>query len=153
MKSLEQRFFAKVDKGGESGCWEWTAGKGKGYGRFQIGDKACEAHRVSYELHHGPIATGFFVCHSCDNRGCVNPDHLFLGTNAENTADKVAKGRQARGHSIWRRRTVRGGAKLSEADIIAIRASTETQRACAKRFGISNQQISRIKAGKRWAHL
>jgi len=89
-----ERFFEKVKKG--DGCWEWTAKKNnKGYGMFG-GTKAEGfnlAHRVSYELVHGSIPKGKWVLHRCDNRGCVNPDHMFLGNNTANVQDMHSKGR------------------------------------------------------------
>jgi hypothetical protein len=93
--SLEERFWAKVRK--SEGCWEWVGSKiPKGYGNIGISyrpPKSALAHRVSWEIHFGPIPGGMFVCHHCDNPGCVRPDHLFLGTNLDNIRDSESKGR------------------------------------------------------------
>jgi len=98
-KTVEQRFFEKVDKNAPNGCWEWTAGKdGDDYGIFRVSNtKQKRTHRFSYEFFKGLIPEGKMVCHTCDNPRCVNPDHLWLGTQKENMKDCVRKGRTANG--------------------------------------------------------
>lgn len=94
---IDQRFHNsyRVDDGG---CWLWTKGRAGGrYGQLRLPDgSALPAHRLSYELHKGPIPKGMLVCHTCDVMACVNPDHLWLGTNSDNIRDCVAKGRHRR---------------------------------------------------------
>lgn len=93
------KFFKSVEK--TDGCWMWRAGKFPGgYGAIHTNGKTRKAHRVSWEIHFGPIGEGLFVCHRCDTPRCVNPEHLFLGTAADNNADRNSKGRQARGEKI-----------------------------------------------------
>jgi hypothetical protein len=147
-RPLEERFWEKVQKG--EGCWAWTGATVYGYGRIGAGGTygpALMAHRVSWELHNGPIPEGMNVLHRCDNPPCTNPEHLFLGTHADNVADKVAKGRGAS-------RQRHGMAKLTEDQVARIRLMVELgeqQRVVANLFGVSESQISMIVNGRRWA--
>jgi hypothetical protein len=110
------------------------------------GARHLKAHRFSYGLLRGEIPFGIYVCHHCDNRLCVNPDHLFLGTNQDNLADMRQKGRHIKGRQCHR-------AKLSEADVINIRQATGTHTEVAERFGVSAATIGRIRQGLWWKHV
>lgn len=162
--SALRRFLSKCDANGD--CWQWSGSvTSKGYGRFSYNGKAERAHRVSWLLHFGPIPDGMLVCHRCDNPGCVNPDHLFLGTAAENTMDMDAKGRRVNapltGDDHYARqdpsRVLRGEqsapAKLTVQQVIAIRASSETQTRLARRYGITQAAVSSIIRRRTWAHV
>lgn len=144
--TTQQRFEEKYVVSPNS-CWEWSASVNKraGYGQFRLGSRMVYAHRVSWELHRGPVADGLYVLHRCDNRRCVNPGHLFLGTNDDNMADMVAKGRQARGQR-------HGSAKLTPDQVAEIRslAGTMLHREIAALFGISKQQVGHILRGEQW---
>lgn len=94
------RLLSRVEVNPETECWEWTGPLlHNGYGRFHINGKQVKAHRASYEEHKGPIPEGLLVCHACDNRKCINPEHLWLGTAKDNAVDRQLKGR-GRGR-VW----------------------------------------------------
>lgn len=138
------RFEAKFSKG--DGCWNWNAAKGsKGYGHFWLRGRPRPASQASYLLYCGPIEDGLFVLHRCDNRLCVNPDHLFLGTVQDNTADMVSKNRQAKGEAS-------AHAKLTEKQVRQIREDSRSQRKIGEAYGISHTQVGQIKAGTSWRH-
>jgi hypothetical protein len=129
------------------GCWNWRASVGNhGYGQLTYLQQKYTAHRLSWELHRGPIPDDLCVLHHCDNRRCVNPDHLFLGTRTENLEDMTAKGRRVRGEK-------HGRAKLTEAEVIEIRASKDPQRVIAARYGVTPGAIALIQSRRHWRHL
>ena len=141
----EQRFWANVDK--SDSCWNWTASLSKsGYGAFSNNGKYVRAHRYSWSLHNGKIPDGLCVLHRCDNRKCVNPDHLWLGTHDDNMRDRTLKGRQCRGEN-------HGRAKLTEVAARAILVSEEPYRILSARYGVIADHIYKIRAGLRWAHI
>lgn len=158
-KSLKARFWAKVDtSGGSNACWEWTAGLNKGYGKIGVKMSYQLAHRVSYELHIGPIPKGLHVLHSCDNPACVNPIHLFIGTNDDNIADKLSKGRQASPRGMKN-----ANAKLTPEAVRDIRENyvpgsqgsrqKYSLRYFARKYKVSHPTILRVVKNEGWDHV
>lgn len=148
-EDLQARFDAKYEIAIGSECWLWTACTGTtGYGQIGVSaGRPARAHRVAWELHRGPIPEGLCVLHRCDVRHCVNPDHLFLGTQMDNIADREAKGRGQRGATNSR-------AQLTKDDIPVIRkalAAGEICRVVGARFGVTSSAISSVKHGRTWA--
>lgn len=133
-----------------SGCWEWTGWKNpKGYGRISVDGVNRSVHRVSYEKFREHPVTGMLVCHTCDKPACWNPDHLFLGTHADNMDDMVRKGRQHRPHGAGHPR-----AKLTEADVVTIRSAVGiTNRRLAELYGVSKWHVAEIRRGKWWTKI
>jgi hypothetical protein len=158
------RFWSKVEV--TSSCWLWRGSLNHGgYGALNIQGKMVYAHRFSYELHHGLIPTSLLVCHTCDIRCCVNPDHFFLGTIADNLRDMRDKGRQAKGDRHGQRTHPErrpfgersGTARLTAVDVIEIRrlyaTNRFTQAELGIRFSVSGAHIGQIVRAIRWAHI
>ncbi len=155
-----ERFWEKVNKETQNGCWEWIAGTRQGYGAIkELSGFITDAHRVSFKMHFGEIPKGMVICHKCDNRKCVNPSHLFLGTHADNVADKVAKGRQPKGMKPklpFKPGQANISSKLTETqvkEILTRYKDGERQANLMRYFGVSRQTICNIVNGKRWKYL
>lgn len=148
-KSVEDAFHEKYVVISESGCWLWVASTFKtGYGQFNPRNgRIVTAHRFSYELHNGQIPRGLFVCHRCDVRPCVNPDHLFLGTCAENLADMRAKGRARHAPLAGEKNPA---AKLTAKQAREIFVSDQAHTDLADEYGVTRQAIRNIKRRKSW---
>lgn len=146
MTDLRERFSRLVHFGDD--CWEWQGQiSDKGYGLFEFRGVRYRAHRLSWELNCSPVPTGLYVCHHCDNRRCVRPSHLFLGTALDNARDAARKGRMSRRHR-------RGRAKLTFEQARAIRetyhAGGVSQRALAARYGLGQSTVRDIVNGTTW---
>ena len=144
---VAERFWAKVRK--TPTCWIWTAALDDGYGQFWYDGRMVRAHRFAYELVIVPIPDGLEPDHLCENTACVNPDHLFLGTNADNIQDMVNKGRAQRGEShtqaIFTDDDVRNIRKLHAAGV--------SQSELGRRYGTHAATISKITRRKTWKHV
>lgn len=132
---------------GLPGCWLWRGYKDKdGYGHTKINGQSMGAHRAAYILARGPIPAGLNVCHSCDNPACCRPDHLFLGTQKENCQDARRKDRHSRG-------TRNGISKLTDDAVRDIRASSLSQVALGKKYGVTQGTIWHVLERRHWAHV
>ena len=156
-----ERFLNKVQKSNDpDGCWLWTGKKsGKGYGGFYADGRDCYAHRWAYQYYIGKIPVGLFVCHHCDNPACVNPAHLFVGTNADNMADMASKGRNGKYSKPERtpRGSTHGRSKLTESQVTEIRqrysAGGMTYQSLSSEYGVSLSAIRHVVRRKNWQHL
>jgi len=153
--NLEDRFWAKVDVRGQDECWEWQGGTDKGYGVFK--DRSyhtIKAHRMAYILAHDiELGSEEVVRHTCDNPPCCNPNHLILGTHADNVRDAVERGRHSYGTS---RGAANGMSRLTEGDVLAIRsmaAQGYRYTEIASRFGITPENASHIARRLTWQHI
>lgn len=165
------RFWKKVEFNSSSGCWDWTAYINKwGYGTFGFSGDTWLVHRVSWTEHNGPIPEGLLVCHHCDNPKCVRPDHLFLGTDKDNSDDKRKKGRWTSGHrprgkdhwcaripSSIPRGERNGHAKITDDDVRFIRKSFKrgvvTYKMLGEKFGMDYTNIRAIVKRRTWRHI
>jgi HNH endonuclease len=144
---MRDRFLSKISVNC-NGCHLWTANTAKnGYGRFKLRDGTqAPAHRIAWEIANGPIPYGLQVLHKCDVRSCVNPEHLFLGTHGDNMRDMVNKRRGLLGE-------MNGRAKLTSADVIAIRGSSKSHAELGRVFGVSPETIRHARIGLKWKFL
>lgn len=147
---MERRFWSKVGIRGPDDCWPWLLYCSRdGYGRFSANGKTLEAHRVAWEFSCGPIPEGICVCHHCDNPPCCNPDHLFLGTRADNNEDRDEKGRSSGGALYGKDHPQ---CKLSDEDVRTIRklhSEGVVQKELAHRYGVSRGYMSLLVNGMR----
>lgn len=159
-RPAEERYWAKIDRRGPDECWEWTGallGRGRRYGVFEIKVdglwRSTRAHRWGYEQFVGPIQPGLEVCHSCDNPPCNNPAHWFLGTTADNTADKVAKGRQSRGVTHGMSKLTEDAVREIRRDFVRISYHCTNAANLAERYDVDRTSILNIIKGKTWKHV
>ena len=153
-EKIKDRFWRKVNVLEIDDCWNWTASiLPAGYGQISLGGNEVRlAHRVSWVIEHEvEVPNGFHVCHTCDNPSCVNPNHLWLGTDFDNAVDKMNKGRN---------NPVKGedhqDAKLTEKDVIEIRRLLREGikgNEVAEKFDVTESHVSRIKNGQKWKHI
>lgn len=139
-----------------AGCWEWGGGsQSSGYGTISVGGTVRTVHRVSYELHHGAITEGALVMHQCDNRRCWNPEHLMLGSHADNARDMASKGRC----SFQKQKPAplkgerNGQSKLTADEVAEIRQLVLdgfSQESIARVYGVRQNMVSRIHTGASW---
>lgn len=138
-----KNFWSKVSKSTPKECWGWTGATSSGYGYFGINSKTEKAHRVSWVIHYGEIPKGLNVCHQCDNPSCVNPNHLFVGTQSENMRDSVAKDRFNR--------------KLTNKQVREIRQlyplGKVTQSELSRIYNVSRQHIHQIINRQVWKNI
>lgn len=156
-----KRFWSSIRKSDQ--CWEWTAGRFSGgmrYGQFRVGKKKVKAHRFSWLMHFGEIPEGMRVLHKCDNPICVRPDHFFLGTDRDNIADCVAKGRSRNGSAEHRELWTgeRNAAAKITANVAAEiretrRRSTLTLKQIGARYGLCQSQVRNIVTGRSWQEV
>lgn len=143
-------FWARVLRQGVDECWPWQGAATRGgYGHLKYGRTWVYAHRLAYELTYGPLLSGYNALHSCDNRPCCNPHHLFSGTTQDNINDKVSKGRQPRGDTHYK-------SILTAIDVVRIRALHAEQVPLSKiasSFGVNKRTLEAVVYRKTWKHV
>lgn len=149
-KLLLERFEEKIERIPECGCWIWMgATLGRGYGHTWDGKRRCTAHRLAWKIYFGEIPEGNFVLHRCDTPSCVNPHHLFLGTNQDNIRDAAIKRRL----NTCQRNEDHPAAMLTDDQVRSIRSSSGSQYSIAKEFGVTQGTICRIISRNTWKNL
>lgn len=147
---IATRFWARVSQRGADDCWLWAGQPSSKYGNIRAEGSRLhvQVHRLSYEMHHGPIPAGLQVLHRCDTPRCVNPAHLFAGTQLDNMRDMHAKGRGQTGERHH-------AAALTEEDVRQIRRrfGAETHAQIARDYPVGRGAITKIRTGERWAHV
>jgi hypothetical protein len=140
--------FYKRFKPAANGCWEWIShlDRQKKYGIFNYQARHWRAHRLSYWFHKGEFNLDLYVCHTCDNPLCVNPDHLFLGTTQDNTSDRVKKDRSAKGEK-------NGDSRLTDDQVKSIKSSLESVTELSKKYKVSRTTVYKIKNRQSWQHI
>ena len=151
---MNNRFWNKINK--NSSCWLWIGVKDRfGYGRFSLDGRMVYAHRIIWEYVNGSIPNGLFVLHKCDVPACVNPEHLFLGTQSDNLKDAYQKGHLR--HLSGFRGEKQGQSKLTDEIVKSIREEYQnpktSQYQLAKRYGVCQTTIWRVVKRKSWAHI
>lgn len=152
-KDILERFHDKCKIDDQTGCWNWIGAKDtSGYGMISLDGKIYRAHRLSWVLHFDEISEGLFICHTCDNRGCVNPKHLFLGTQSDNIKDMWNKGRMS--HRNAANGENHPSSKLTEKDVLEIRKLYTTgnysERMLGKLFRVSRSTITAVIKNRTW---
>lgn len=146
MERLREKYV--VDE--VTGCWNWTGRlMPNGYGRMEIDERQMYAHRASWFIHHGEIRDGLYVCHHCDNRKCVNPDHLHLGTAQDNSDDAVSRNRFPVGSAA-------SPAVLKDDHVVQIKRRLqmgEMDSVLAREFGIGDETVRGIRIGRTWKNI
>lgn len=148
--AFHTRFWARVRQ--SDGCWLWTGCRVRGYGMTKCDGRGQLAHRVAWQLTHGPIPDGMDVCHTCDEPACCRTSHLWLGTHKDNMRDMTAKGRASDGRGVRN-----PAAKLTEAEVRQIRQRYAdggiSHRKLGSAFGVSESTIQHLIIGRKWAHI
>ncbi len=158
--SVLERFWEKVDK--SDGCWEWNAGLTTGYGGFKLNGKRVLAHRMSWLITNGSIPSGMNVLHKCGNRKCVNPEHLYIGTQVDNVADAMKAGTHhvpPKGYChphLIRKGAEHSNAKLDDSNVREIRLLRQDGMSCrelGRVYGVDHSVISEVVNNKIWKHV
>lgn len=137
-----------------SGCWLWLGyACHNGYGRVRFEGKSWLAHRVAWFAHHGPIPEGMHLCHKCDNPGCINPAHMFVGTQADNVRDMIRKGRENRDPRPYQRGELNQNSRITADVVRSILLSPLNQRDAAAAFGVAPSWVQRIRKREVWRHV